>query len=1016
MRRRSPKPLDPLDELGLRPDYNRIFVSSKMFGGAFREERLAAARAVESLPEFRAWYWERDARAGPSSSRDLCVRTARTSDGLILLLGDELTDITRNEFTAAHEAGVPCFIFLDERMTRNAAADAFVKAEWAWAVTQLFASADELEKRVRLALIGFARNNWRHQLLEYRARRAEAARHEHEGMAATDAPTPASASYEEMQLEVVGDDGTSRSVAAIVQEAREEAAKGLHRRVYEELWDLAEWAREIGLARVALDLLTEIRALVGERLDAEQLAWIGNSEGICLGRLGRNAEAETRYLEMKATGENLGDDAIIATALQNLAGCALDADDLTRAAEFSRASLSLKLKIEDYYGMTQVISNLAVAAIANGDLEWADDLLAFVAEITAEFKDPGLLSSLEGNLGNACAKRGEFEEARAHFRRALELARHSNDFGRVCNAMINVARVEADLGHPDKALRWHRKGIELAETVGDPDYLHSHSIGAALAAMKLDRADQAATHFEVARQTAAAMGNSAAWAGATADLAATEVSSDPARAEAHLEEALAAFTVAGERDWQMRILRNWAVLHRNQRDPVRAVEKLAVALALLPSDAHDERAEILALMADAALAAGAHGRAIRLVEQQLDAQRKGGLKGAALAWEIAGAAATLSDAGAELASIPLWRESIRRYQRADDKQLLFHVRNDFANSLVELRQIAVALREMDKCRALASELASPALALQTEMNRAEALRRDGRLDEAIQIAEEGLAAIPSASDELRKDVELRENEAKTLGNLALALSDAGRFSEAEAAVERALAGARALGRRDLQADAVRVLGHLAYAVGRYAKAARLFERSAKWRGASANGERIDDLAAVVSSWSAAGGTANFDEYVQRLVDAAQSSGEELLAAERLCDASRAWLRADLERAADLYAVAILLAFAHGQRQAALEAALVKAATDDASESVADQKTEDETADDETLDPLFAAIVRIFATSAVHSRMESPEIFTNLKKELPRALSRQHRGAGKWMKTLVEAAWEAAATVSVDPED
>src|SRR5436305_1454024 len=134
----TPQPLDPLDELALRPDYSRIFISSKMYSGAFRKERAAAARAVESLPEFRAWYWERDARAGPYSSRDVCIRTARTSDGLILLLGDELTDITREEYAAAHGAGVPCFIFLDERLQRDAAADSFVRKEWPYAVTQPF--------------------------------------------------------------------------------------------------------------------------------------------------------------------------------------------------------------------------------------------------------------------------------------------------------------------------------------------------------------------------------------------------------------------------------------------------------------------------------------------------------------------------------------------------------------------------------------------------------------------------------------------------------------------------------------------------------------------------------------------------------------------------------------------------------------------------------------------------------------------------------------------------------------
>src|SRR5207247_1071670 len=122
-----------------------------------------------------------------------------------------------------------------------------------------------------------------------------------------------------------------------------------HRRVSDDLWELAESAREGGLARAALDVLGETRSLLADELDAEQQAWVANSEGICLSRLGRDPEAEARYLEMKEIGENIADDNIVATALQNLAATAFSTGNLERAAEFARASLPLKLKIEDYY-------------------------------------------------------------------------------------------------------------------------------------------------------------------------------------------------------------------------------------------------------------------------------------------------------------------------------------------------------------------------------------------------------------------------------------------------------------------------------------------------------------------------------------------------------------------------------------------------------------------------------------------------------------------------------------------
>jgi len=1000
MEGRRARPLDPLDELALRGPDTRIFISSKMAGGVFRGERPATARAIESLPEFRAWFWERDARAGPYSSRDLCIKTARTSDGLVLILGDELTPITRDEFLAAHGAGVPCFIFLDERRKRTPEAEAFVRREWKRAVTQPFGSARELEQRVRLALIEFARNNWRYQLLEHRARRAEAVRRER--FDAAEAATLAARSYEEIDLELVDESGSSRRVADIVEEARQDARRGLHRRVYDALWNLGESAREAGLAQAALDLFGEMRGLLGDQLDAEQGAWIANSEGICLGRLGRGAEAEARYLEMKEIGENISDDDIVATALQNLAAAAFTRGNLERAAELARSSLPLKLRIGDYYGAAQVIGNMATAAIESGELAFAEELLAFVSEIARAFREPGLLSSAEGSLGNACVKRGAFEEARRHFRKALELARRSGDLGRECNAMINVGRVETDLGRPAAALRWHKKGIALAQSIGDPDHLHKHAIGAALSELR-SGGDEAGAYFETARNAAASMGDLAGWAGTTADLAATTIGTDPARAEALLAEALAAFDEIGDREWQTRILRNWAALHRRNQNAAAAVEKLGEALVLLPADAHDERAEIFALMAEATLAVGHLEGAVQLIAAQLEEQRSAGLRGPELSWQIATAAAVLSDGGAEEAALPLWREAIRRYQRAGDRALLFSVRNDYANSLVELGRTSVALREMDKCRELAVELASPALAVQTEMNRAEALRRASRFDESIQIARQALDAVPDRKTR-KDDSELRELEVKTHTNLALALADAGRLAEAQATLEDALTIAREFRQDALEAEVLAGLGHAACLAKRFKGAARLFEQAARKRGVSQ--PDLDDLAGIVWARAAAGDENGFDEHVQRLVDVGQTQGADIEVAERLSEAARMWLPRDVKVAADLYAAAIFLAFVDGEQRGEIEAVFEDRTHGGDADPARTVAPPDSTPG--ALDPTFAEMARIIATAAVHAELESDLVFKALKRELPRALSRQKRGAGKHLKPIIDAVWEGVA--------
>jgi tetratricopeptide (TPR) repeat protein len=987
----------------MRGDYVRVFISSKMQGEAFRRERAAVARAIESLPALRAWYWERDAHAGPYCTHELCVSTARTSDGLVLLVGDEITDITRDEFFAAYAAGAPCFIFVDSRQKQIPETTAFIRSHWPHAVTKNFGSTKELAAHVRLALTSFGRTNWRNRLLDLRARRAEEVRHELRLAEAVDADNASTATLDELDLEVVDHAGESRPVSSIIAEAHDAAAKGLHHRVFEALWELADWTQEVGLAGASLSLLDELRRLIGGQLDAEQQAWVANSEGISFGHLGRRDEAELRFLEMEEIGRNLGDSDIVSTALQNLAGCAIDRDDLRRATELSREALALKLELDDYFGAAQVVTNLMQAALDVATRGATTRLIEAVEEVARAAGEPGLLSTVEGTRGMLAARNGDVEAARSHFRRSLALARKSGNLGREANAMINVALGERDAGRPDAALRWHRKGLALAESIGDVNSIYRHNVGAALAGRSLDRMEEAASYFDGARQAAATMGDRAGWAGATADMAACEAAFDVDETERHLGEALEVFASIGDREWQRRILRNWASLARKQGNPAVALEKLGDALDLLPADAHAERAELYAGQADAASAAGSLDAASSLVQKQLDELRRASLSRAEMAWEVATAAAALSEAGADDEAVPLWEEAVAMYQRLRDTELLYHVRNDLANSLARLGHADDALRQISRCRVLARNIGSPALQLQTEMNCVEILRRSGDLKEAIRTAR---AALSSAVAR-RRGTDIAELRGFILSNLGRALVQAGRVDDSEAALRGAKEIAREIRARDLEASAVSGLGNVAFIAGRYVEAARLYQRAVRLRTDSAAPEQMEELGAVVVAFSAAAKRDDAERSAQRLVDAAQEASCELAAASSLCEAARWWLATDVERAADLYAVAALLATAHGARVESATAAV------DRQNDSGSGTTRPE---DEDLVDTVLSVAEILAMAAIHAHMESPKVARALKRELPRALSRQHRGAGKWLADLIRAAWDSAAALDLDDPD
>lgn len=150
------------EELYGRPGHLKIFVSSKMAGSVYVVERRSCADAVDGTGMARAWYWERDASAGPYCSEGICLHHAATADGLILILGDELTPITRREYEVARAREVPTFVFVDQRQTRSPDATRFLNDVRTDSVTKNFENVAELQTHAVDALRSFMVYGWRH--------------------------------------------------------------------------------------------------------------------------------------------------------------------------------------------------------------------------------------------------------------------------------------------------------------------------------------------------------------------------------------------------------------------------------------------------------------------------------------------------------------------------------------------------------------------------------------------------------------------------------------------------------------------------------------------------------------------------------------------------------------------------------------------------------------------------------------------------------------------------------------
>lgn len=115
-------------------------------------ERKVTADAVDRVSGHRAWIWERDALAGELHSEHECVKYAKTSAGLILLIDGALSKIVHAEYKAARDGGANRFILVRDGATLPAEVDEFISEQHKEVVTRKFQNPAELDSIVYDAL------------------------------------------------------------------------------------------------------------------------------------------------------------------------------------------------------------------------------------------------------------------------------------------------------------------------------------------------------------------------------------------------------------------------------------------------------------------------------------------------------------------------------------------------------------------------------------------------------------------------------------------------------------------------------------------------------------------------------------------------------------------------------------------------------------------------------------------------------------------------------------------------
>lgn len=230
------------------------------------------------------------------------------------------------------------------------------------------------------------------------------------------------------------------------------------------------------------------------------------------GRLGDPAAEEEIAERCVAMAETLGDQSLLAEAVQRLARAVQSNPSphnvAERARELHRRALELFRVTGDVRGQASALNNLGIVAGQESRWDEARDALTHSIALSRSVGAPDLWASAAGNLGLMNQMTGEYDRARELFGEALALfAANKNTHGQLIS-LYNLAHVERESGGYATAAELYEATMSLAKRIGSNEVEIGAAAAAGLCNLELQRYETARV---IADDVEAAMSTRSGW-------------------------------------------------------------------------------------------------------------------------------------------------------------------------------------------------------------------------------------------------------------------------------------------------------------------------------------------------------------------------------------------------------------------------------------------------------------------------------------------------------------------------